>query len=522
MGKRQHQKDKMYLTYTEWSQFYGGKKTESSENEHIKFKRLPFFHCTITMAPFENPYCDTEGNIFELEAILAFHKKYKINPITGKPLAVKDLIKLTFYKNSDDAYHCPSLFKPFTKNSHIVAIATTGNVFSFEAVDQLNIKTKNWKDLVNDEAFTRKDIITIQDPSALEKFNISTFHHIKRKLRVETEEEKLEKKDPQGRLKTVSAETKDILQQLEKDYKPAVEEATTSRAVADKFNAAHYSTGAVAASFTSTAMVPVFNHEAAILADHEVRYERVKKKGYVQLVTSHGPLNIELYCNLVPKTCENFMRHCQDGYYNGTLFHRSVKNFMIQGGDPKGTGKGGQSIWGKGFEDEIKPQLSHTGRGVVSMANSGPNTNGSQFFITYRSCKNLDGHHTIFGKLVGGMDSLNEMEKIEVDKNDRPIENIYILKVHVFVDPFVEADEQLAKEREDEIEKQRKAIEEEAKRKQQKNQPLKVYRDGIGKYLNIGGSGSNKTTVDNDDDVTVAKKQKRKDASYKFQNFSSW
>lgn len=123
------------------------------------------------------------------------------------------------------------------------------------------------------------------------------------------------------------------------------------------------------------------------------------------------------------------------------------------------------------------------------------------------------------------MDSLNEMEKIEVDKNDRPIENIHILKVHVFVDPFVEADEQLAKEREEEIEKQRKAIEDEAKRKQQKNQPLKVYREGIGKYLNIGGSGSSsssKATADNDEDMTVAKKQKRKDASYKFENFSSW
>ncbi|KAJ6633587.1 RING-type E3 ubiquitin-protein ligase PPIL2 [Pseudolycoriella hygida] len=513
MGKRQHQKDKMYLTYTEWSQFYGGKKTESSENEHIKFKRLPFFHCTITMAPLENPYCDTDGNIFELEAILAFLKKYKINPITGKPLAIKDLIKLNFYKNSEDEYHCPSLFKPFTKNSHVVAIATTGNVFSYEAVDQLNIKTKNWRDLVNDVAFTRKDIITIQDPTMLEKFNISTFHHIKKRLRVETEEEKLEKKDPQGRLKTVSAEAKDILQQLEKDYKPAAKEATTPKETADKFNTAHYSTGAVAASFTSTAMVPVFNLEAAIFSDHELRYERVKKKGYVQLVTTHGPLNIELFCNLVPKTCENFLRHCQNGYYNGTLFHRSVKNFMIQGGDPKGTGKGGESIWGKEFEDEIKPQLSHSGRGIVSMANSGPNTNGSQFFITYRSCRRLDGNHTIFGKLVGGLDSLNEMEKIEVDKNDRPIENIQITKVNVFVDPFVEADKQLAKEREEEIKRQRKA-----KKRERKSQPLKVYRDGIGKYLDNG----RKTTNENLEGMTAAKRQKRSDATYKFQDFRSW
>lgn len=132
----------------------------------------------------------------------------------------------------------------------------------------------------------------------------------------------------------------------------------------------------------------------------------------------------------------------------------------------------------------------------------------------------MDGHHTIFGKLVGGLDSLNEMEKIEVDKNDRPIENIFIMKVHVFVDPFVEADEQLAKEREDELERQRKVVEDEIKRKQQKNQPLKVYRDGIGKYLNIGGSSTPKE--ENVEELSLAKKQKRKDASYKFDNFSSW
>lgn len=134
----------------------------------------------------------------------------------------------------------------------------------------------------------------------------------------------------------------------------------------------------------------------------------------------------------------------------------------------------------------------------------------------------MDGHHTIFGKLVGGLDTLSEMEKIEVDKNDRPIENIHIIKVLVFVDPFVEADEELAKQREDEIERQRKLIEEEAKRKLQKSQPLKVYRDGIGKYLNIGGGSSKATTEESVEVLTAAKKQKRKDASYKFDNFSSW
>lgn len=279
------------------------------------------------------PYSDLDGNLFELSAIIDFLKIFKLNPITGKPCDAKSLIKLNFHKNADGAYHCPSLFKPFTKNSHIVAIAPTGNVFCYEAVDQLNIKTKNWKDLVDDTPFTRKDIITIQDPTNLEKFNISTFFHIRKRLRVETEEEKLEKKDPQGRLKTISAETKDILTELERDYKSVDdnidEPSTKSQRIADKFNSAHYSTGAVAASFTSTAMAPVYNHQAAILDDDVVRYERVKKKGYVRLNTNLGPLNIELYCDIVPKTCENFLKHCQNGYYDKTIFHRSIKNFMV-------------------------------------------------------------------------------------------------------------------------------------------------------------------------------------------------
>lgn len=321
-----------YLTYTEWSQFYGGAKTANAENEHIKFKRLPFDHCCITMAPFEIPYCDRDGNVFELQAIIDFLKVFKVNPISGKPQDSKSLIRLKFHRNpEDDTYQCPSLFKNFTKNSHIVAVATTGNVFSYEAVEQLNIKTKNWKDLVDDTPFTRKDLITIQDPNVLEKYNISTFYHIKKRLRVETEEQRLERRDPQGRLKNVSAETRDILNQLERDYKPAVVDAPAAAAVADRFNAAHYSTGAVAASFTSTAMVPVYNHEAAILDNDEVRYERVKKKGYVRLQTSVGPLNFELFCDTVPKTCENFMKHCQSGYYDGTVFHRSIKNFMVGG-----------------------------------------------------------------------------------------------------------------------------------------------------------------------------------------------
>ncbi|XP_054258286.1 RING-type E3 ubiquitin-protein ligase PPIL2-like [Macrosteles quadrilineatus] len=516
MGKRQHQKDKLYLTYTEWTTLYGGKK-EGPEKSN--FRRLPFDHCCVSLQPWENPYCDRDGNIFELEAILGFLKKFKVNPVTGKPLDSKSLIKLTFHKNAKGELHCPVLYKPLTKHSHMVVVAKTGNVFSHEAVQQLNIKIKSWKDLLTDEPFEKADLITLQDPSNLAKFNISNFHHVKNDLRVETEEELEAKGNPEARLKTVSKETRDILDTLNREYK-APEVKNEEKKIADKFNAAHYSTGAVAASFTSTAMVPQTEHEAAIIEEDLVRYERVKKKGYVRLVTNFGPLNLELYCDMVPKACENFIKLCDRGYYDNTKFHRSIRNFMIQGGDPTGTGEGGESIWGKPFEDFFKPNLTHAGRGVLSMANSGPNTNKSQFFLTYRSCRHLDNKHTVFGRVVGGLDTLSNMERVEVDNKDRPIEDIIIEKAQVFVDPYVEADEQLAAERSEELKKRAEeaAAEQTSKPRVVPNQPLKAFHGGVGKYIRPETLNSKEKILSPSEPPA----KKKKEVGYQFKNFNSW
>ncbi|KAJ4439457.1 RING-type E3 ubiquitin-protein ligase ppil2, partial [Periplaneta americana] len=467
-----------YLTYTEWTTLYGGKRAGP---ETQAFRRLPFDHCCLSLQPFEHPYCDKQGNIFELQDIVAFLKKFKCNPVTGESLDAKNLIKLNFHKNAKGEYHCPVLYKTFTKQSHIVAVAVTGNVFSYEAIEQLNVKTKCWKDLLTDEPFQRQDLITLQDPNHIEKFNLSTFHHLKNNLKIEDEEPE---KDPAANLKSVSMETKEILEELNREYK-APEVKKEEKKVADKFNAAHYSTGAVAAGFTSTSIAPETKHEAAIIEEDLVRYERVKKKGYVRLVTNFGPLNLELYCDVLPKTCENFLKLSQKGYYDGVKFHRSIRNFMIQGGDPTGTGEGGESIWEKPFEDEFKPNLTHSGRGVLSMANSGPNTNRSQFFITFRSCRHLDGKHTIFGRVVGGLDTLTAMERVETDNKDRPIEDIIIEKAQVFVDPYQEADDQLMAERAEEARK--KAEEESASKRpsQNKSGQLKIFRSGVGKYINM-------------------------------------
>lgn len=521
MGKRQHQKDKMYLTYTEWTTLYGGKKSGSSEaSEDTTFRRLPYNHCCLTLQPFEHPYCDPQGNIFELEAILEYIKKYKHNPVTGKPLDPKTLIKLNFHINSEGQYHCPVLFKLFTKHSHIIAIKPTGNVFSYEAIEQLNIKTRNWKDLINDQPFTRKDIIVIQDPNNAIKFNLSTFYHIKNNIKLEDEEIIKERNNPNAKLKTVSMETKEILAELDRNYKQTETKQEISKPKADKFNAAHYSTGAVAAGFTSTVMPTETTHQAAVISEDLVRYERIKKKGYVRLVMNFGALNLELHCDLVPKTCENFIKHCQNGYYDGTKFHRSIRNFMIQGGDPTNTGNGGTSIWNKTFEDEFKPNLIHQGRGILSMANSGPNTNGSQFFITFRSCRHLDRKHTVFGKIVGGLETLNAIEKVEVDNKDRPIEDIIIQKAQVFVDPFQEADEQLATERAAEIERlAQEAAKNKSNNKMEKNDILKIYRSGVGKYIK---PNKEEDKIEKEELNIPSTIKKKKTVTNSFGDFSSW
>ncbi|XP_002156230.2 peptidyl-prolyl cis-trans isomerase-like 3 [Hydra vulgaris] len=157
----------------------------------------------------------------------------------------------------------------------------------------------------------------------------------------------------------------------------------------------------------------------------------------VTLKTDYGNIKIELFCEDAPKTCENFLALCASGYYNGCIFHRNIKGFMIQTGDPTGTGKGGKSIWGDKFKDEIVPHLKHSVRGIVSMANSGLDTNASQFFIVYSKQPHLDMKYTIFGKVIDGWDVLDDLEKLQVnEKNFRPLEEVRINQVEIHANPI--------------------------------------------------------------------------------------
>ncbi|QCR33348.1 peptidylprolyl isomerase [Lysinibacillus sp. SGAir0095] len=178
----------------------------------------------------------------------------------------------------------------------------------------------------------------------------------------------------------------------------------------------------------------------------------------VEMNTTLGAVKIKLFPEHAPKTVENFLGHAKSGYYNGIIFHRVITDFMIQGGDPTGTGMGGQSIWGDSFEDEFNESLFNL-RGALSMANAGPNTNGSQFFIVQMQhtpnnmiaqmeqakypteiieayAQNggtpwLDFKHTVFGHVVEGMDIVDKIANVDKDMRDKPVEDVKIESITI-------------------------------------------------------------------------------------------
>ena len=145
------------------------------------------------------------------------------------------------------------------------------------------------------------------------------------------------------------------------------------------------------------------------------------------LQTNHGTIEVELFPGEAPKTVENFTKLAGEGFYDGVIFHRVIPDFMIQGGDPTGTGMGGP---GYQFEDEINKHPVQ--RGALAMANAGPNTNGSQFFIvTADSCPWLNGKHTVFGRVTNGMDVVDAISNVEADAGDRPRQDVVIERVEL-------------------------------------------------------------------------------------------
>lgn len=497
MGKNT---DKLYITHSEWSSsdaysasVGSGAGSRSNGASNSSFKRLPFNFCAASLQPFKNPVCTPDGTIFDVEVISAWFEKHgHTNPVTGKPLAPKDLIALKFARNSDSSEAAgdegemidPVSFKVFTDNTHIVAIrhGTYANVFAWDTVERMNIKPKMWRDLVDDEEFGRADIITLQDPQNAASRDMSQFKFLKDgENPVLTKEQQEERQpgnnvnvDALGRIGDKVLKAKEAVDRARKQREAGGDVNRSSKALTSgkmgppgsrvpaiqerklDQKAATYTTGRAAASFTSTSLTPDTSGERAVLTDEEwmLKPKRVKIKGYARMETNLGDLTLELQTETAPKAVWNFVKLAKKGYYRGVAFHRNIKNFMIQGGDPTGTGRGGTSIWGKNFEDEFDGPLTHDTRGLMSMANKGKNTNSSQFFIIYRPAKHLDNKHTIFAKVVGGLDVLTKLEAVPTDGSDRPLNKIVIKDVVVFLDPFEEFLKEKAKKEKDEAEKE--------------------------------------------------------------------
>lgn len=381
------------------------------------FRRLPFNFCAASLQPFKNPVCTPDGTIFDVEVISNWLDKHpNQNPVNGKELQKKDLIRLDFARASSDALNDglsdgkgdlidPVTYKIFTDNTHIVAVrhATYANVFAWETIERMNIKAKMWKDLVDDEPFTRADIITLQDPQNAASRNLEQFKYFKEGEGAQLTREQEEERNASN----INADTLESTRDKVLKAKAAVEKARRAReaggdinhssgaivapsnAVSERSsanqstpqsvlwqkklaaNAAAYTTGKAAASFTSTGLTPETSGERALLTEEELmlKPKRVKTKGYARMETNLGNLTIELHTDTAPRAVWNFIRLAQKGYYKGVAFHRNIPNFMIQGGDPSGTGKGGSSIWGKYFIDEFDGPLTHNSRGIREYKN---------------------------------------------------------------------------------------------------------------------------------------------------------
>jgi cyclophilin family peptidyl-prolyl cis-trans isomerase len=148
----------------------------------------------------------------------------------------------------------------------------------------------------------------------------------------------------------------------------------------------------------------------------------------VTIETNHGTIEAEMFADVAPKTAGNFIELAKKGFYDGVIFHRVIDGFMIQGGDPTGTGRGGP---GYQIDDEFAPGLAHTHAGIFSMANAGPNSGGSQFFITLAATPWLDGKHAIFGKVTAGLDVVKAIGKVQTGGGDRPVKDVVMEKVTV-------------------------------------------------------------------------------------------
>ncbi len=519
MVKRQ--KEKQYQSSVEHrlnSQMRSGRSSGSNNP-----RPLPFDCCALTLTPFTNPVCciiqsDDKskgsnevdllnkkkinyGIIFENSEITPYLLKHKTNPLTGKPMSSQNLITLSIDSTEDgnkQTWQCPIMNKPFLNHTKIVAVRIKGsnraNVYSYEAFQTLNLKNKNYIDLIDGTKFhPTKDAIILNDVNdgALVKLrDINNFVHLNTLRENHQQQQRNGGKDGKSGSNNVnlSVSAKRIMDKLQSKQQKQKEEEEKNKKRKQQEQSGNendeegdykkmkiltsdlgitYTKGKTSGSFTSTALSSASLSstndireatEEEILSSLFATMKKRKQKAFVRMYTNLGNMDIELQADIAPRTCMNFIGLVEKKWYDGTFFHRLIRNFMVQGGGSSTSSKGGkkkkrktsdgqadedeQSIWGGAFQDEFDQRLKHIGPGVVSMANAGKDSNKCQFFITFKSAPHLDNKHSVFGKVVKGLDVLKLIEDVPCDKtNDRPLEDLYIEKIVLFGDnPVADAE----------------------------------------------------------------------------------
>ena len=461
-----------------------------------------------------------------------------------------DLIHLKFAKNEQGEYVDPVTYKVFTNNSHLVALKPTGNVFAYDTVERLNIKAKMWTDLINDQPFTRKDIITLQDPQNLDQRNLSSFKYLKEGTNTRTSEQEQER--GAGVNASALGNAGSLIKSKSKGSEPSRIEvgkylaqsqaSPPPKPTTDGHNGtqngntaanssaptAKHTTGRAAASLTSTGLTPHTSSALATLAHdaHLLRPRKIKQNGYATLITTHGSLTLELHPFHSPKAVWNFITLSNRSSYDNVPFHRNIPGFMLQGGDPGGTGRGGQSAFENGapFEDEWAnaPQKGFEGKGILAMANKGKNTNTSQFFITYRSAPHLNRKHTIFGRVVMEGDNEATLKRIEElgTKDGKSKEDVRIESVNVFVNPFEEFKKQELQSKEGQ--KGREEDERVTWTGKRVREDGKIEGADVGHYLAPAQPSGQEEIVEEWGTATEEPVKKKSKAGGGFGNFDSW
>ncbi|PFH54775.1 hypothetical protein AMATHDRAFT_44574 [Amanita thiersii Skay4041] len=484
--------DKLYITHSEHAGLYGshsastGFKTKAQESP--PGTRTPYDCCALSLQPFTHPVCarnsDGTGTVFDLIHIIPWLKQHSnTHPITKAPLEPTDLITLHYSrKEASGEIHDPISFKPFSEHSHIVAVAITGNVYLAESV-------KGGRDLLADIPVKKSDLITLQNPHDLPSVSAPL-------------------------LASSSNALPNTIPKSSATARPTSTAGPTSKEKAPvPWNISPYSSGLPGASLTSTSVDPHTATSQLLWDEEELMFEEFsnppkgkgkekdvgRRRAYVRIITTlgNGSLNLELYCEKAPKTCYNFLMLAKAGKYNNCLFHRLVPGFMIQTGDPSGTGAGGESHWGTPFRDEydLKGAAKHESRGILAMANKGPGTNGSQFYFTFRATPHLDKKHTVFGKLVGGEEVLDALEKLPLKQGtERPAKPVRIQEIIIYQDPFEEYKKRHAKKIAKRSEPVQKVMEEKKDDMNWFGEKLNSAQfiidsgtdsGGVGKYLNL-------------------------------------